>query len=87
MSRVYRPEVVRDDIEYAEDEDEECRGPLGLEADSDHDARCESDDGDEHPSDAPLSLDNEAQEKEDEQDATGEKETKNVDRSQWLHED
>lgn len=71
---VHRPEVVRDDVEDAEDKDEEGGGPLGLEADGNHDARDEADDRDEHAPDAPFSLDDEAQEEEDQENAACEEE-------------
>ena len=49
----HAPPVVGEDVEDGEDEDEEGRGPLRLEADCDHDARGEPDDGDEDACDAP----------------------------------
>jgi len=68
------PPVVRKHVEHAQDEDEETGRPLGLEPDGNHTACTQPDDRHEYSSKAPLSLNNESQEEEDEQNATGEEE-------------
>ena len=68
------PPVICKHVEHAQDKDEESGRPLGLESNSNHPARTQPDDRHKHSSDAPLSLDDESQKEEDEQDATGEKE-------------
>ena len=65
VCRWYTPPVVGENVENAKDEDEECSGPLGFEADSDHDAGDEAYYGDKDTGDIPCSLDDEAEEKED----------------------
>ena len=72
---MYRPEVVRDDVEDAEDKDKEDGGPFGLEADSHHDAGCETNNRDEDASDAPFSLDDKSKEEEDKENTASEEET------------
>jgi hypothetical protein len=70
------PEVVGKRIEDAEDDDQEGCGPPGLEADCNHGAGGETEDGDEQPGDTPLSLDDETDEEEDEEYTTGEEEAR-----------
>ena len=72
VSRVNTPEVVDEHVEDAEQPDEEAGAVLCLEADGNHDARAEADDGDEHAGERPVALKDEADEEEDEQDATRE---------------
>lgn len=72
VRRVDRPEVVREDVEDAEDEHEERRGPLGFEAYRNHDARSKTNDGDEDSRDGPFALQDEADEKEYEKNAARE---------------
>ena len=71
------PPVVGKHVEHAQDQDEESSRPFSLEADGDHPACTQTDDRHEHSSKAPLSLDDESQKEEDEQDATGEEEADN----------
>jgi hypothetical protein len=77
MSRVDAPPVIGEHVEHAQDQDEESGRPLRLESHRNHPARTQPDDRHKHSSDAPLSLDDESQKQEDEQDTTGEKETAN----------
>jgi len=67
VCRVHGPPVVDKDVEDREEDDEEGRRPLGLEADGNHDARSEADHGHEHTRDGPLALDDETNEQEDEE--------------------
>ena len=64
---MHSPEVVDDDIEDAENQHEEGCRPLGLEADSNHYARDQTNDRNENTSDAPFPLDHETQEEENKQ--------------------
>lgn len=66
----YSPEVVDQNVEYAEDDHEQCCAPLGLESHHNHDTCDEANDGHQHPSDRPRSTEDEANEEEDEQHAT-----------------
>lgn len=75
VCRVDRPPVVHGDIEDTEKDDEEGRGPLGLETNGDHDAGDKTDQGDESTADGPFALDDETNEEENEEDTTGEEET------------
>jgi hypothetical protein len=72
---VHAPPVVRENVEDAQDDNEERGRPLGFEADGDHDTGGETKDGDEYARDAPIPLQNESDEKENEKDASSEKET------------
>lgn len=72
------PPVVDEHVEYGEQDDEERGRPLGLEADGDHPARDEAEDGDEHAGDGPFALDDEPDEKEDEEDSSDELEATKV---------
>lgn len=74
VRRVDAPPVVDEHVESAESYNKECRGPLCLETDGDHDASRETNDRDEQPSDAPLSTEDKTDEQEDEQDTSGEQE-------------
>lgn len=71
------PPVVDKYVEHAQDEDEESGRPFCLETDGDHPACTQTDDRHEYSPEAPLSLNDESQEEEDEQDATGKKEAGN----------
>jgi hypothetical protein len=66
VRRVNTPPVVGEHVEDAEDDDKERGGPFGLETDGDHDASSEPKNGDKETCDAPLSLENESEEQEDE---------------------
>jgi hypothetical protein len=44
MCRMQAPPIVRKDIEHTQNNNEEGGGPLGLEAEGDHDARSETKD-------------------------------------------
>ena len=78
VRRVNTPPVVDEHVEGTESNDKECRGPLRLETDSDHDAGRETNDRDEQPGDAPLSTEDETDEQENEQDASREQEATHV---------
>jgi len=71
---VNAPPVVCKHVEHAQDEDEESGRPLGFESNSNHAACTQPNDRHKHSSDAPLSLNDEPQKEEDEQDTTSEKE-------------
>jgi hypothetical protein len=77
MKGMNAPPVVGKYVEHAQDEDEESGRPFGLEADGNHTARTQPNDRHEYPPDAPLSLDDESQKEEDEQDTTGKEEADN----------
>ena len=68
------PPVVHKHVERAQDQDEESGRPLRLEPYRDHTARSQPHDRHQHSCDTPLSLNDESQKEEDEQDAAGEKE-------------
>ena len=76
VRRVDGPEVVCDNIEYAEDEHEERSGPLGFEANRDHDAGSKTDNGDKDAPNAPGALDNETKEKEDQENTSSKEEAR-----------
>lgn len=76
MHRRDTPPVVRKDVEDAENEDKEACRPLGLEADCNHAASSKSDDRNKDTPNAPLTLENETEEEEDKEDATGKEEAK-----------
>lgn len=71
MMNTYRPEVVNQEIEYAEDHDEHYGAELGLEPDNNHDARDKAEHADRNSPDAPVSSENKSDEEEDEQDSPG----------------
>jgi hypothetical protein len=75
---VNRPPVVRKDVENAENQDEECCRPLGFEANGNHYACCHTQNGNDNTCNAPVALQDETQEKENEQDASSEQEAKHV---------
>lgn len=66
------PEVVDQKVEDAENDDEHDGAELGLETNDDHDAGDKSEQADADPPEVPVAAENEADEEEDEQDATGE---------------
>lgn len=70
--RTYSPEVVDQDVEDAENNHEQRRAPLGLEAHHDHNACEKANDRDDHSADGPSSTENKAHEEEYEQDTTSE---------------
>ena len=74
VRRVHRPEVVGDDVEDTQNENQEYTGPFSFEADCNHDTGGKSDDGYEDTPNAPLTLDDESKEKEDEKNSPSEKE-------------
>jgi hypothetical protein len=74
VCRVNAPPVVCKDVEDTENDDKEPGGPLGLEANGDHDTGGETEDGDNHSHEGPLTLDNESEEEEDEEHTTGQEE-------------
>ena len=64
---MYTPPVIDKDVEYAQDDNEENRRPLGLEANSDHNAGGKSKQGEENAPNAPSSLQDDPQEKENQE--------------------
>jgi hypothetical protein len=75
MLAMDRPEIVDENVEYAQDDDQECCGPFGLETNSDHNASGQTNDGDENARNAPCALEDETKEKENNQYTTSKKET------------
>ena len=67
MCAVNAPPVVDQNIEDAQYKHKEGRRPLGLEADGNHSARRQADQGHEGTSDAPLAAESETNEEEDKQ--------------------
>ncbi len=76
MRRVDTPPIIHGNVENTERDDEECCRPLGFEANGNHNACNKTEQREERASDAPFALENKAEEKEDEEDAAREKETK-----------
>jgi len=68
------PPVIYSDVENTESEDEECCGPFGLEANGNHNTCNKAEQRQERASDTPFSLEDKAEEKEDEEDTASEKE-------------
>lgn len=75
MCAIYTPPIVGEDIEDTQHHDQKGSGPLGFEADSDHDACGKTEKRDEYTTYAPFALKNEPKEQEYEQDAPSEEET------------
>jgi len=71
---MYAPPIVGEDIEDTQHDDQEGSGPLGFEADSNHDACGKTEKRDKYTTYAPCALKNEANEQEYEQDAPSEEE-------------
>ena len=71
LIRWYVP-VVDQHVKDAQKRHQEARRVLCLEAHSDHNARAETDDRDEHASNGPVALEDKANEEEDEEDAASE---------------
>lgn len=69
------PPVVYQDVEDREENNEECRGPSGLEAHGDHDAGGETHDRHDDTCEGPLALEDNTDEEENEKHATRELET------------
>lgn len=67
-----RPKVVDEQVEDAQDQHQKAGAPSGLESDDDHDASSETENRDNDTCQCPFALDDEADEKEDEQNAAGE---------------
>lgn len=67
----YSPEVVDQQVENAEDDDEKGGAELGLEAHNNHDGSDSANERHNHPANGPGAAEDEANEKEDEQDAAG----------------
>lgn len=65
----YRPEVVDKKVEYAQNDDQQGGAVLGLESNDNHDASNAAQNGDEDAPNGPLAAEDEADEKEDEQNA------------------
>lgn len=66
----YRPKVVDQQIEDAQDDHQHDGAPLGLEAHHDHDASHEADNADQDAPEAPLARKDEADEQEDQKHPT-----------------
>lgn len=62
MCGVYTPPVVYSHIEDTECNDEDGSGPLGLEANGNHDARDQTEQREDCAADAPLALNDKAKE-------------------------
>ena len=71
------PPVVGKYVEHAQDEDVEGGRPFSLETDGNHTTCTQADDRHEHSPDTPLSLNDESQKEDDEQDATSKEEADN----------
>jgi len=71
------PPVIGKYVEHAQNEDEESGRPFSLEPDGDHTACAQADDRHKHSPEAPLSLNDESQKEEDEQDAASKEEADN----------
>jgi hypothetical protein len=80
---MYGPPVVGEHVEDTQYNDKEGRGPFGLEANSNHDARGQSNNRDKDTHDTPFTLDHETQEQEDEQ-YTARKEEAAIFKIEWL---
>jgi hypothetical protein len=72
VRRVHSPPVVREYVEYTQNDNEEDCGPLGFETNGYHTTGSETEEGDKHTCDAPSPLHDKPKEQEDEEDATGE---------------
>lgn len=64
MSSVDGPPVVNQNVENREENDKECRGPSGFEADSDHDTGGETHDRHDDTRKGPLALEDDTNEEE-----------------------
>lgn len=64
MSRVDVPPIVNQNVEYGEENDEECRSPSGLEAHSNHDTCGKTHDRHDHTRKGPLALEDDTNEEE-----------------------
>jgi hypothetical protein len=71
---VYAPPVVCEHVKYAQNDDKEDSRPLGFEADGYHAASSETEERDEYSCNAPSTLEDKAEEQEDEEDTTGKQE-------------
>lgn len=67
----YRPEVVHEDVENAENHNEHDRAPLRLESNDDHNTCHSTDEDDQYTPKAPLTGKDEADEQEDEKHSAG----------------
>lgn len=76
MCTMYAPPVVGENVENAQHDDQKGCGPFGFKADSNHDACRKTEERDKHTTYAPFALENEPNEQEYEQDASGEEETR-----------
>ena len=81
---MYRPPVVREHVEATQYEDEEDGGPFGLETDGNHSAGDKTNDGDENTRNAPFTLKDESEEKEDEENTSSKKEATTMTRVRNL---
>lgn len=80
MRAIYTPPIVGEDVENTQQDDQEGSGPLGLEADSDHDACSKTEKRDKYTTYAPFSLKDEPNKQEYEQDAPGKEEARGTER-------
>lgn len=69
MRRVHAPPVVNEYVEHAQEDNQEARRPLGLEANSDHSARGKTEYRHKRACDGPLAVEHESDEEEDEEHA------------------
>jgi len=74
MGGVDAPPVVGEHIEDAQNDNEEDSRPFGFETNSDHAAGGETKERNEHPCNAPCTLDDESEEQEDQEDTAGKQE-------------
>lgn len=72
MKATYSPKVINQDIKHRQQQDQENSTPLGLEPNDNHDAGNKPKQADEHPPEAPLPREDEADKQEDQQYATRE---------------
>lgn len=76
VRRVDAPPVVNEHIEHAQEDNQEARRPLGLETDSNHRARSETEHGHERTRNGPLAVEHESNEQENEEHAASKLEAK-----------
>lgn len=68
----YSPEIINQHVKHGQQQNQQNRAPLGLEADDDHDAGDQAEQADHDAPEAPLAGEDEADEQEDQQHAAGE---------------
>jgi len=75
VHRMHAPPIVDEHVEYGQQYHKECSRPLGLEANSDHATRGKSNDRYKYACDRPFTLNDKADEQEDEENTAGQLET------------